>query len=197
MSHFTGTLIGSLLVAGWGFMVGLNIVIRELRWEDMEPVVSNYYSYFDELAENPWLGILVSGAKPTISEEAKWFADLYASILDGDSVAYVAVVDGSLVGLCDVGRRSKRSELSHIGVLGISVRKGYRGIGVGEALIRRTLDACRRKFEVVTLAVFSNNTAAKRLYEKVGFKIYGRLPRGIKRGGEYVDEELMYITLQH
>jgi len=173
------------------------VVIRELRWEDMGPVVSNYYSYFDELTENPWLGLLVGGAKPSISEEARWFADLYASILEGDSVAYVGVVDSSLVGLCDVGRRSKKSELSHIGVLGISVRRGYRGMGVGEALIRHTLDACRGKFEIVTLAVFSNNTAAKRLYEKVGFKPYGRLPKAIKRGGEYVDEELMYIEIQH
>ncbi|PSO08587.1 hypothetical protein B9Q04_04800 [Candidatus Marsarchaeota G2 archaeon BE_D] len=131
-----------------------------------------------------------------MSEEAKWFADLYASILDGDCVAYVAVVDGSLVGLCEVCRRSKKSELSHIGVLGVSVKKGYRGMGIGEALIIRTLDGCRGKFEAVTLAVFSNNTSAKRLYEKLGFKLYGKLPRGIKRGGEYVDEELMYIMLR-
>jgi ribosomal protein S18 acetylase RimI-like enzyme len=163
---------------------------------DMEAVVSNYYSYFDELAENPWLGILVSGDKPSLSDEAKWFADLYASILDGDCVAFVAVVDGSVVGLCEVRRRGRKAELSHIGVLGISVRKGYRRMGIGEALIRRTLEERKAKFEVVTLEVFSNNTAAKRLYEKVGFKLYGRLPKAIKRGDEYVDGELMYITLK-
>lgn len=173
----------------------MGLVVRELEWGDMEAVVANYYSFFDELAENPWLGILVGGAKPSWSEEAKWFAELYASVLEGDSVAYVAVADGRVVGLCEVRRRPRR-DLAHVGVLGISVVKGYRGIGVGEALLRRTLEACRGKFEMVVLEVFSNNTAAKRLYEKVGFKTYGTLPRGIKRNGEYVDLIQMYLLLQ-
>lgn len=52
------------------------------------------------------MGLQRIPAKPPVSEETKWFADLYASILDGNCVAHVAFVDGSLVGLCDAGRRS-------------------------------------------------------------------------------------------
>jgi ribosomal protein S18 acetylase RimI-like enzyme len=61
--------------------------------------------------------------------------------------------------------------------------------------MRKTIEACRGKFEVIVLSVFSNNYHAKTLYEKLGFKMYGQLPRGIKRGDQYIDEELMYLSL--
>jgi hypothetical protein len=38
--------------------------IRPLKWEDMNDIVDNYYSYFSELKENPQLGLLVGGKKP-------------------------------------------------------------------------------------------------------------------------------------
>ncbi len=110
-------------------------------------------------------------------------------------MAYVAEVDGSVVGTCDVDRRSARTELSHVAVLGIAIRKEFRGRGIGQNLMRKTIEACRGKFEVIVLSVFSNNYPAKTLYEKLGFKMYGQLPRGIKRGDQYIDEELMYLSL--
>ena len=57
---------------------------------------------------------------------------------------------------------------------------------MGKALLLKTIEGCRGRFEVITLEVFSNNLAAKKLYEKVGFKTYGVLPGGVKRGGNSV-----------
>ncbi|MEM3799862.1 MAG: hypothetical protein QXH56_07220 [Thermoprotei archaeon] len=39
---------------------------------------------------------------------------------------------GRVVGLCDVGRRSGAAE-SHVGVLGIALRKEYRGQGLDDS----------------------------------------------------------------
>jgi len=78
----------------------------------------------------------------------------------------------------------------------MSVNRDYRGKGVGKTLLLKTVEGCRGKFDVITLEVFSNNLTAKRLYEKVGFKTYGVLPGGVKRGGKSVDLELMFLRLE-
>ncbi len=179
-----------------GEMTGLQYEIREVRWEDAEQVISNYYSLLDEMDINPWLGITTPPQRPSLPSEFKWFADLYSSMLEGDAVAYVAEADKRIVGMCEVRRRSKRIELSHIGNLGMYVSRNYRGKGVGKALLLKTIEGCRGRFEVITLEVFSNNLAAKKLYEKVGFKTYGVLPGGVKRGGNSVNLELMFLRLE-
>jgi len=76
------------------------------------------------------------------------------------------------------------------------VNRNYRGKGVGKALLLKTIEGCRGRFEVITLEVFSNNLATKKLYEKVGFKTYGVLPGGVKRGGNSVNLELMFLRLE-
>jgi len=78
------------------------------------------------------------------------FSELYAAVLGGDTVAYVAEADGR--------------------VLGMYVVKGYRGKGIGKALMRKTMEGCNGKFEVIVLEVLTTNTVAKRLYQGMGFK---------------------------
>ncbi len=57
----------------------------------------------------------------------------------------------------------------HIG--NIAVRKGARGRGIGEVLLRRALDHARaHALALATLEVRMSNQAAISLYEKLGFK---------------------------
>ena len=153
-------------------MASLDFQIRELKWEDAFDVIRNYLSLVDELSVNLWLGVTTPLQKPDLPYEVKWFADLYSSVLQGNAVAYVAEADERVVGMCEVRRRSSRAEFCHIGSLGLYVNKEYRGKGIGKALLLRTIQACKGKFEILTLEVFSNNLYAKRLYEKLGFRIY-------------------------
>jgi RimJ/RimL family protein N-acetyltransferase len=46
--------------------------------------------------------------------------------------------------------------------------------------------------EKVSLAVFSTNANAIKLYKKLGFKQEGRCPRDMIIGGKYADSILMY-----
>jgi ribosomal protein S18 acetylase RimI-like enzyme len=50
-------------------------------------------------------------------------------------------------------------------------------------------------FEIVRLSVFADNLRAKKLYTEFGFREIGRLPRAIRRGGGYIDEDLMVLDL--
>ena len=58
------------------------------------------------------------------------------------------------------------------------------------------MEACRKKelpgIKLFSLEVFAVNDLAIRMYEKFGFKEFGRLPKAILYKGEYVDEIYMY-----
>lgn len=48
------------------------------------------------------------------------------------------------------------------------------------------------KLRIITLGVFSDNALAQKMYEKFGFKEYGRLPKGVLHKNKYVDHIYMY-----
>lgn len=114
---------------------------------------------------------------------------------DGDAIVLVAEVDSHAVGLCEVARQRPGSDVSHRGVLGISVSKDHRGKGVGTALMSEMLQRCKGKFEIVELTVLTANDAARKLYGKFGFKVSGAVPRSRKRGDRYFDEQFMRLDL--
>lgn len=77
----------------------------------------------------------------------------------------VARVDGELVGLGNLGLRGADAWIGGVGVI-----PAHRGIGLGEALMRGLIAAARsRGVERLWLEVIVENTAAVRLYEKLGF----------------------------
>ncbi len=72
------------------------------------------------------------------------------------------------------------------------------GLGVGTALMQAVLDEARAHLaglQIVTLSVFGNNETAIRMYERFGFQEFGRLPRGIRHQGQYVDHIYMYLDV--
>jgi len=173
-------------------------VLRELRWEDYPSRVQAYFDLYDEVRENPDLGMTLMLERPSEVDEVGWFSDLYRRVRSGQDIAVVGEIDGQAVGLVTVVAArfgGKPSENSHIGTLGILVDRRYRGRGLGEAMLVRALELARGKFEIVRLVVFSVNVRAKRLYERLGFRPTGRLDREVKRSGRYLDEEMMALTM--
>jgi RimJ/RimL family protein N-acetyltransferase len=175
------------------------VVLRELRWEDFPARVASYLALYDEVKENPDLGMTLTENLPKEVDEVDWFAGLYRQTLTGQTVAVVGEVDGRAVGLVTVSavrQGGQRTENAHVGTLGILVDRSYRGQGVGDALLRRALELARDRVEIVRLIVFSVNVRAKRLYERFGFRTTGRLEREIKRNGRYLDVEMMTLDLK-
>ncbi len=171
------------------------VMIRELDWNDMHDLISNYYTLYDEVKENRDLGIVLFNEKPSYESEIRWFADLYADVHSGNAVAVVAEEDSGVVGICDVHRLRPDSEVDHTGVLGIVIKKEYRGRGIGRKLMAEAISRCRGKFENLKLDVFTLNTRAISLYAKMGFKECGRISRSVKRNGRFIDELTMIREL--
>ena len=92
----------------------------------------------------------------------------------GGSVLFVALVDGAVVGWCDVARLAWITQ-RHSGTLGMGLVAGHRGRGIGRALLAATL---ARADEVgitrVELRVRIDNEPAIGLYRAFGFVTEGR-----------------------
>jgi RimJ/RimL family protein N-acetyltransferase len=109
-----------------------------------------------------------------------------------DAAVYVAEADaGELVGRLSVSRDTHPAS-RHVADLGLMVARGWRGRGIGTALLEAAVDWARasgvRKLE---LHVFPWNGPALQLYEKFGFEREGYRKGHYLRAGEDVDAILM------
>jgi RimJ/RimL family protein N-acetyltransferase len=82
----------------------------------------------------------------------------------------------------------------HTGFLSVYVKKEFRGFGIGKLLMNRLLKWGKQNklIKKMSLAVFSNNENAIRLYEQLDFKVEGVCPKDIKINGRYYDSIFMY-----
>jgi RimJ/RimL family protein N-acetyltransferase len=99
---------------------------------------------------------------------------------------------GLIVGVLTC-RASKRAAMRHDAGLGISVRRGYRGQGIGSDLLARLLDWAREGGLIrrLHLEVYARNSRAIALYKRFGFQVEGRHRRAIYQDGVYLDEYAM------
>ena len=73
--------------------------------------------------------MILMNTKKTRGEEIDWLADNLKKVEKGKIIMIVAEVDGHMVGIVEV--RPHLGKMSHVGSLGISIKKGYRDIGIG------------------------------------------------------------------
>ena len=172
--------------------------VRDLLWNDFDDLRETYYRLYDERAEGEAIGITLFSERPSLQDEVDWFARLFREVTSGHTLVSVAELDGQVVGSCTIGFAgpSPLSEQAHVGVLGILVRRGHRGRGIGTALLARALGQCPGRFDLVRLTVFADNVRAQRLYERFGFATSGRRTAAIRRGGRYYDELEMVLDLR-
>lgn len=85
----------------------------------------------------------------------------------------------------------------HICNASYAVRRTARGHGIGEMLVRHCIDKGKEcGFGILQFnAVVATNTAALRLYEKLGFTRLGVIPKGFRMDDRYEDIVPHYIEL--
>lgn len=111
--------------------------------------------------------------------------------LEAGNPHLAAVVDGELVGWCDICRHSFEIE-THIGTLGIGLVPALRGQGIGRALLDAAIHTAeRRDFQRIELTVFSDNHRAIALYETRGFIHEGVMKAAARFGTQYRDVVMM------
>lgn len=109
-----------------------------------------------------------------------------------------AVEDGALVGLVAFVRAAGTKNQHNADIYAMYVAPEVRGQGYGRALIAETLRRARALggIEKVALAVVTTNSAARALYQSLGFTTYGVRPQALKLpDGRYLDEDYMILSL--
>ena len=168
---------------------GKEVIIRYPKFSDWKDLLSHINLLVEEDAK-----ILVN-KKLKKEDEIDYISNVLKEVELGNAVYLVAEVEGKVIGTCEIKRRKFRE--SHTGIYGISIRKGYRGIGIGKAISKACLREAKKrlKLKVVYLEVFENNKPAIALYKKLGFKICGKYPKKVKYKKRLIDSIIMYKFL--
>ncbi len=141
------------------------------------------------VAEDTYLNL--TGRPKTLAEEESWLKGTLAEIKAGKSLLFWAIYDQEIIGSVSVNRGFVRSW--HVGKVGLMVDKDFRRDGIGKFLLDFILKESKKLgITIVILESFDENSVALDLYKKAGFKVYGRLPKGLFRKGKFSDTIKMY-----
>jgi ribosomal protein S18 acetylase RimI-like enzyme len=115
----------------------------------------------------------------TLKEEEKWKEGRLKAQKDKGGYILVARVDGKLA--ADTGCTRGQFKEDGNACLGVAVAKEFRGLGLGEALLKLNLKTCKKFFgskpKNIWLSVFATNRAAYGLYRKLKFKEFAVFPK--------------------
>ena len=111
----------------------------------------------------------------------------------GPDTHLVAELDGVVVGYARLRPATPLPESAHVvQVNGLAVAPAARGRGVAVALLAATEALARSQGAAkVTLRVLGTNSAARRVYERAGYVVEGRLRGEFRIDGADVDDYLL------
>jgi len=130
-----------------------------------------------------------------VSRTARPYRRRFRRSVTEEAAHLVAVAGGRVVGSISI-RRDAHPVTRHTASVGMFVTAGWRGRGVGTALLEEAMRWARDAgVERVDLTVYPHNQAAIALYRTFGFVEEGRLVRHAKKSYGYEDEILMAVWL--
>lgn len=129
-------------------------------------------------------------------EEEEAFLEKYQD--DPKCLMIVALVDGKIVASGGLSCVMDLKKYRHRAEFGISVQKGYWNQGVGTGILGELIkEAEKAGYDQLELEVDCGNEQAVRLYQKLGFRIYGTRERTFKfKDGNYSSFYLMLLPLK-
>lgn len=117
--------------------------------------------------------------------------DEIKAALETLAVFAVQLPDGSLGGVAAFLAAEGLKERHRGWLIQVYVKPELRGAGVAETLVNHVIDHAKNHVLQIHLGVWSENLPALKLYQKLGFSIYGTEPRYLFVNGRFVDEHLM------
>ena len=169
---------------------GRDCVIRNAFEEDAEAVLEDFIKTH---SETDYLVSYPDEIQYTVESEAKLIKGWVES---PDEIEVIAVVDGKVAGCAGINKLGRSYKMNHRASFGISVEKAYWGLGIGRAMTEACIECAKEAgYAQVELEAVAANENAIRLYESVGFKEFGRNPKGFNsRISGY--QELVYMRLE-
>ena len=111
-------------------------------------------------------------------------------------IEILAEVDGRIAGLAGIEAVGSCFKVRHRADFGVSIDEAFWGLGIGRALLEACTECAKKAgYAQLELNAAAENDRAIRMYEKAGFVVYGRNPRGF-RSRISGWQELVYMRLE-
>lgn len=173
---------------------GKKITIRKLVKKDLGNV-KKFQDFINSLIRED--AQIMVNKRISLKEERKWIGSWLKEIKKQKAVYLIAENNDRIVGATSI--RLQPWRMSHIGKLGITIRNGYRGMGLGTYLTKEILKLAKKELKpkpkIIRLSVYPNNKPAIGLYKKFGFKKVASIPKQIQHKGKLLDEIIMLLKL--
>ena len=130
----------------------------------------------------------------TVQQEAGFLKQKTES---ADEIELLAELDGKVVGSAGISCVGRKEKIRHRAEFGISVDKAHWGLGIGRALTEACIECAGiAGYVQLELEAVAENKSALALYESVGFREYGRNPKGFRsRLSDWQELVLMRLEL--
>lgn len=163
--------------------------IRRIEERDIDDFLSLWASIYDE-------GEFIF-RKPPPKERVQ---SIVTKVVELEIPNYVALLQGQLVGSAEVFPTGLYElnvpDPEKLGILGILVRCGYRGRGIGRQLMDKLIEgSIRYGYHGIELDVCGSNQKAIRLYELYGFKWSADGNEVVLPSGNRTRIQKMYLEL--
>ncbi|MGL5714411.1 MAG: GNAT family N-acetyltransferase [Paraclostridium sp.] len=149
---------------------GRKVVIRKAVKDDAQDMID----YLNKIGgESDFLTFGENQFKITLEVERDYIVN--ANISD-NSIVVVATINDKIVSIGSINS-TKKERTKHNGVLGISIRKSFWGIGLGSVIMEYLISWANSNgiTKRIELLVREDNDRAIKLYEKYGFDREGLL----------------------
>lgn len=166
------------------------IKIRKLKSKDLKKA-KEFQEYINSLIKEKAMILLCR--EKSLEEEKEWLNEKLKNVKNKIEVILVAEHEDRIVGISHIKLRKEKE--NHVGEFGISIKKEFRGIGLGKKLMIEIIRLAKKELKprpkILRLSVFAINKIAQNLYKKFGFKKVARIPKQIQHKGKFVDEIVM------
>lgn len=170
----------------------IKIIFRHVKKSDVKGVWNNFNEVLKEAVFLPVLTPV----------ETDWEKRVWFDNLKKENEMCVVAENSNLkppehiVGQCELSNLQWEAA-THVFSLGIIIRKEFRDLGIGRAMIDFAIHESKRIYnkEKIILSCFSSNNRGLYLYESMGFKKIGIRKNQFYMNSEYYDEVLFEIFL--
>ncbi len=170
------------------------IITRPLSKKDLKRA-KKFQIFINSLIEEDVQ--ILPNKKYSLQEEREWLEKQSKNIKNSKAIFLVAEYKNEIIGTASIDLGANRQ--SHVGNFEITIKEGYRGMGLGGRLMNEIIKLAEKELKpkpkIIKLSVFSTNRPAIALYKKQGFKKVATIPKQIKYKEKLIDETIMLLYL--
>ena len=138
---------------------------------------------------------LAKQKKITKQESVKLLREIIKDVRKAKNIHILIEMDGKIAGYSSV-TVNELDAAKHTAKIHISIFKKIRDMGIGTKLIKTLIEHSKLlKIKILQINVFELNKRAIHVYEKIGFKCVGRIPKGRNHYGKYCDLLIYYMEV--